>query len=73
MRDEIPIQSCVLVILASFFFLCGMRFVDFSGSGFEDNFYIMCIALFVYLEPFVYIHEGLLTDGMRLKLTVFAW
>lgn len=56
-----------------FFFPCGMRCVYFSGSGFEDNVYTMCTVLFVCLEPFVYIHEGLLTDGMCLMLTVFAW
>lgn len=73
---EMKYRSKVVFWLLSihlFFFPCGMRFVKFSGSGIEDNFYRMCIALFVCLEPFVYIHEGLLTDGMCLKLTVFAW
>lgn len=57
MRDEIPIQSCVLVIVDSsfFFFPCGMRFVKFSGSGFEDNFYRMCIAL-LYVWSLLYIY-----------------
>lgn len=55
MKYRSKVVFWLLSIHLFFFFPCGMRFVNFSGSGFEDNFYRMCIAL-LYVWSLLYIY-----------------